>query len=256
MTREPSFDVHTAAAIDSSDILLVGLADIGAANLTVVDYLVSHLETTQIGFIETSNVPSVTPIEGGVPRRPIRLYRVDDVPMTILVSEVFIPVTVADRFVGALLEWAGGHDIDEICVVHGTPFPHAEAEHHVFYAATPSFRRSHWDDGESDQIDPLPGGVLDGVAGELLRDGLEARQPSVGVFVTPVHLPGPDLEAALRLLEGVETCYPIEVDERELRRQSDEMKRYYEELTSRLTALKERQQSVDSRDFPEDRMYM
>lgn len=126
MTRESSFEVHTAAAIDSSDVLLVGLADVGTANLTMVDYLVSHLETSQIGFIETSNVPSVTPVEGGIPRRPIRLYRVDNVPMTVLVSEVFIPVSVADRFADALLEWSRSHDVDEICVVHGTPFPHAE----------------------------------------------------------------------------------------------------------------------------------
>ncbi|AEH39345.1 proteasome assembly chaperone family protein [Halopiger xanaduensis] len=255
MAREPSFEVRTAADVDSSDVLLVGLADVGAASLTAIDYLITHLETTQIGSVATRNLPSVTPVEEGTPRRPIRLYRVDDAPIMILVSEVFIPVSVAEIFVDALLDWSSGRDIDEIGVLHSTPYPHAEDEHDVFYAATPSFRRDHFSD-EAAGIEPLPGGVVDGTTGELLGRGIGTPRPSVGAFVTPTHLPGPDIDAALRLLEGVESCYPIEVDERELRQRSEEMKRYFEELASRLATLKQEEQSIERRDFPEDRMYM
>jgi uncharacterized protein len=255
MAREPSFEVQTAVGVDSGDVLLVGLADVGAASLTAIDYLITHLETTQIGSFATRNLPSVTPVEEGTPRRPIRLYRVDDVPITVLVSEVFLPVSVAEPFADALFDWSSGRDIDEIGVLHSTPFPHAEDEHNVFYAATPSFRGNHFGH-EATDIEPLPGGVLDGTTGELLGHGIGTAPPSVGAFVTPTHLPGPDIDAALRLLKGVKSCYPIEVDERELRQRSEEMKQYFEELASRLATLKQEEQPIEGRDFPEDRMYM
>ncbi|GAB3672812.1 hypothetical protein GCM10028856_26640 [Halopiger thermotolerans] len=74
--------------------------------------------------------------------------------------------------------------------------------------------------------------------------------------MTPAHPPGPDFDAALTLLEGIESLYPVEIDEGELRRRSEEMHRYYEELADRMTALRQRDQPVRGRDFPEDRMYM
>lgn len=91
---------------------------------------------------------------------------------------------------------------------------------------------------------------------ELLVEGVEAAHPAVGVFVTPSHPPGPDLDAALRLLGGLEARYPIDVDERELRRRSEEVKQYYEALASRLTALQQGENSLEGREFPADRMYM
>ncbi len=62
-----------------------------------------------------------------------------------------------------------------------------------------------------------------------------------------MHLPGPDYDAALRLLEGVEFCYPIDADERELHQRSEEMKRYYEKLTDRLAALQQGEQPIEGR---------
>ncbi|RKD88992.1 proteasome assembly chaperone family protein [Halopiger aswanensis] len=257
MDRDPSFEVQTAGTTDFGDVMLIGLADVGAASLTAIDYLVANLETTQVGHIATRNLPSVTPVEAGRPRQPIRLYRVDDEPITILVSEVFIPVSVAERFAQTVMRWSDTLDIEEIGVLHGTPFPHSEDEHRVFYAATPDFRETHFSDETGTGIEPLPGGVVDGTTGAVLRYGLETgSSPAAGAFITPAHVPGPDLEAALQLLEGVESCYSVDVDERRLRERAEEMNRYYEELANRLATLQQEDQPIDRRDFPEDRMYM
>lgn len=45
------------------------------------------------------------------------------------------------------------------------------------------------------------------------------------------------------------------MDRTELER-SAEIERYYAELADRLGTLEEDEQSIGSRDFPEDRMYM
>lgn len=256
MVREPSFEVITEDDAELGTTLLVGIADIGGASLTSVDFLVGQLDMTQIGRIETRNLPDITPITEGVPRHPVRLYNVDGSEITILFSEAFMPVWAADPLVETLAEWTVANSIEEITVLNSAPFPHSEHEHTVFYAGTDAYRERHFAQNSYEDMKPLPGGVLDGVIGELLVRGLSGHLPSVGVLVTQSHPPGPDFDAALRLLEGLESLYGIDVDEEELNRQSEEMKRHYEEMVDRLQRIQEGDQSFGSRDFPEDSMFM
>ncbi|WP_440767448.1 proteasome assembly chaperone family protein [Natronorubrum sp. DTA7] len=259
MVRDPSFAVRTSDGIDAGETLLLGLADSGAASLTALDYLATTLEATRIGHLEVENLPVVAPVTDGSVRHPIRLYAVDETPITLLVSELFIPVGAATSFVDAIGDWVRANGIDEIAAIHGAPFPHSEDEHLVFYAGSEFWQRTRFGDRadrETASIEPLPGGVLDGVNAELLVRGLEASHPATGVFVTPSHPPDPDLDAALRLLGGLEACYSIDVDERELRRRFEEVTQYYEALASRLTALQQGENSLEDREFPADRMYM
>lgn len=259
MARDPSFEVRTSDGIEAGETLILGLADSGAASLTALDYLATTLEATRVGYLEVRNLPVVAPVTDGAVRHPIRLYAVDGTPLTILVSELFIPVGAAAAFVEAVFDWTDAVGIDEVAAIHGAPFPHGEDEHLVFYAGTESWQRTRVDDradGESAPVEPLPGGVLDGVNAELLVEGFEASHPATGVFVTPSHPPGPDLDAALRLLGGLEALYPVDVDERELRRRSEEVHQYYEALATRLTALQHNENSLEGREFPADRMYM
>ncbi|MDJ1432470.1 PAC2 family protein [Halostagnicola sp. A-GB9-2] len=256
MTRTPSFEVHTKDDADAGTVLLGGIADIGAAGLTGIDYLVDHLETTQIGWVSTRNLPVVAPVSDGEPRHPIRLYSVNDTGITILLSELFVPVPVAAPFVDAVLEWTNANGIGEITLVQGTPFPHSEDEHLVFHVGTEAYRRTHFTNESTADIEALPGGVLDGVHAQILVRSLEETDPSVGVLTTPSHPPGPDIDAALRLLDALARLYEIDVDEQELQARSEEMHRYYEELAARLNVLQQNEQSVENRDFPENRMYM
>ncbi|GAB3672809.1 proteasome assembly chaperone family protein [Halopiger thermotolerans] len=168
MPRDPSFEIRVADDAPVGDVLLIGLTDVGTASLTAADYLVTSLETTQIGHVAARNLPIGTPVEAGAPRHPIRLYAVEETSITILVSEVFVPVSVADPFAEAVFEWATDRGIEELGVLHGVPFPHSETEHRLFYAATQSYRQDRFEETAPSDLEPLPGGVLDGVNGELL----------------------------------------------------------------------------------------
>lgn len=256
MALEPSFDIAMDDEIEPASRLLVGFADIGAVSLTALDYLVDQLETEQVGTLVTRNLPDITPISNGVPRHPVRVFTDTAADLTMLISEAFMPVVVADPLVDTLMEWANRSEIDEITAFYSAPFPHGEQEHVLFHAGTDEFRDRHFAGNGRSDIPPLPGGVLDGVIGEVLSRGLDQETPPVGVLVTPSHPPGPDFEAAERLVNGAELLYGVDVDERELRRRSQEVRRYYEELVQRLQALREGGQPIGSRDFPEDRMYM
>lgn len=250
MPTDPSFEVEVSEDADLGETLVVGVADIGVAGLTTVDYLTSHAETSQIGHVRSHNVPDITPFSEGVPRHPIRLYSTAETDHSVLLSEVLLPVGAADRIAEAVFEWAQAAGFEEIVVLFGAPFPHGEAEHTVFHVSTEGFRDRRLADTD---IQGLPGGFFDGVVGELVTRGLEPETPDVGVLVTPAHPPGPDLDGALRLLGGFERVYDLDVDESELRTRAEEMKQYYQGLAERMQSLQENERN---RDYPEDRMYM
>lgn len=253
MAREPSFEVTLTEDTEPGEKLLLGMAGVGVAGLTATDYLVTHIETNQIGHVTTQNLPDITPFTEGTPRHPIRLYSATGSDITVLISEVFLPVWVADPLADALLDWTARNGIGEITVLHGAPFPHSEEEHLVFHVSTADYRAEHFPDGET-AIDPLAGGFFDGVISELLVRSLGDNAPPTGVLITPTHLPGPDLDAALRLLDALEPTYGIEVDEGELQDRADEMREYYDELVQRMQALQDT--AREDQEYPGDRMYM
>lgn len=253
MSPQTSFEVDISPDVESGQTLLVGLAKPGMAGFTAADYLVRQMESEEIGYVTPDTLPAITPVEGGKPRNHTRIYNLVDVDLTVLVGELFVPAWAARSFAETLLEWVDDVQVEEVVFLHAVPYPHDPEQHALFYVATDDYREMRLSDTD---IKPLGGGVLDGVAGELVSRSLSGKAPPVGVYVTPAHPPGPDIDAALYLLDGIETVYDVSVDLTELEDLSDEIHRYYSTLSEQLTALKESEESVESRDFGVDRMYM
>lgn len=253
MASRSSFTVNTAGKEEVASTLVIGQTHFGMASVTAVDYLVRHLDSTQIGHVAPEDLPAITPFEDGVPRHHSRLYTIDDTNLTVLVGELFIPVVAAREFAEALLQMVDEQGIEEILVLHGVPFPHGPDEHDVFSVATPEFREKRLAD---DSFEPLKGGFLDGVVGEVVTQSLDEPALDTGVLLTPTHPPGPDIEAALRLIEAAETLYGFAVDETELRELGEQLEEHYEQLADRMATLSEGVESPGSHDYPVDRMYM
>jgi uncharacterized protein len=168
----------------------------------------------------------------------------------VLFEELFVPPGAARGYVDAVVDWASEVGVGEVAVLHGVPYPHAPEEHDVFYVATEEYRDRRLAEGT---VEPLKGGYLDGVPGEFVTHGLDGTGPDVGVYVTPSHPPGPDVEAALRLLDAIQRVHGFEVDETELRELGEQYREYYERLAERATAA---QEEGGLSGYPEDRMYM
>lgn len=247
MSDPSSFDV-TAEETPAADVLVVGLSSPGFAGVTATDYLTRHLPSSEIGYVSPTEFPTITPFAEGRPRNPTRIYDVEGTDLAAVVGELFVPVPVAAAFVDSLLAWVEEADIGEIVVPYGVPFPHGPEEHAVFTVATDEFGDRRLADSE---LGGLRGGVLDGPVGELVGRSMNGAAPPAGALVTPAHPPGPDLEAAIRLVNALEGLYRIDVDEGELRRQSQELQEYYTTLADRMESLEE-----GNRDYPEDRSYM
>lgn len=255
MSSNDPFSVAVPQAADavSASTLVVGHAHLGMAGVTAADYLVRQLDSTQIGHVAPAELPAIAPFEDGVPRHHSRLYNVEEPNLVVLVSELFIPVPYARSFADALIEWTSAHPIEEIVLLHGVPFPHGPEMHEVFHVASPEYADRRLD---GSGIEPLEGGFLDGVVGELVTRSLDGAAPDVGVFLTPTHPPGPDVEAAIKLLDAIESIYGFELDESELRELGEQLQQYYTQLADRLATLADREEPLGSHDYPEDRMYM
>lgn len=252
MPTDTGFEMDVPSDIVPGQTLLVGLSNLGLAGLTAVDHVVKHLESDEIGHVRPEVLPAITPFEEGVPRHHTRLYNLKNEDLIVLVGELFVPVAAARSFTDTLSEWILSQSIGEVAIFHGVPYPHSHEQHDVFYVATEDYRDKRLHDTG---LQPLQGGYLDGIAGELVTRSLDDEVPPVGAYVTPTHPPGPDIDAAFQFLDALDTVYDVSVDRAELEELSEEIKRYYTELADRMAALQERNR-IGSRDFPEDRMYM
>lgn len=250
---EPRFDVATDPGDATGNTLVVGLSMPGMAGLSALDYLVRHQEYEHIGHVRTRNFPAIAPFEDGEPRHPIRLYADAESELTVLVCELFVPVTAAAPFSVGVLSWLRETDLSELVVLNGVVQPHGPEGHRVFTTATPKYRERRLQDVG---VEPLAGGFLDGLPGEFVLRSLEGSAPPVGVYVTPCHPPGPDLDAALRLLDALESVHGVPLDRTALDESAAVQRQYYEKLADRLRTMTEDDRRVGTREYPEDRMFM
>ena len=227
-----------------SDTLLVGFSQFGLAGLTAVDYLVEQLDLTEMGHITAEGLDPITPFVEGRPRHPIRLYSRDDLNVTVLVCEQFVPASAGTSLSEAILDWTAENSVEEIAVLSGVPVPHGPEDHRTYYIATDDYRKRRL---EGRSIPAMGNGFLSGVNAALIEQGLDSPL-GVGLYVTPVHAQAPDVDAGIRLLETANEVYGLGVDSEPLREFAGEVQQYYGELAQRMERTVEEE--------PEDRMYM
>jgi uncharacterized protein len=240
----PSTDFTVSHDAEPSDTLLVGFSQFGLAGLTAVDFLVDHLELTETGHITAEGLDPITPFVQGRPRHPIRLYSRDDLNVTVLVCEQFVPASAGGSLSEAILDWTAEHGVEELAVLSGVPVPHGPEDHRTYYVATDDYRERRLTGRE---IPAMGNGFLSGVNAALVEQGLDSAL-GVCLYVTPVHSQAPDVDAGIRLLETVSEVYDLGVDAGPLREFAGEVRQYYGELAQRMERTAEEE--------PEDRMYM
>ena len=213
-----------------SGTLIAGFSSYGLAGLTAGDYLIEHLELEVKGHVTAEGLPSITPFKKGRPRHPTRLYSADDVDVTVLVAEQFVPSVLGESLAKSVLEWTAANEVDEVAVLSGVPIPHGPDAHRTFYIATDDYRETRLADAD---VPPMESGFLDGVNAALLERGMDSPL-GVGLFVTPVHAQAPDVEAAVRLVETATDLYGLDVDAGPLEAFAAEIRRHYEDLAERI----------------------
>ncbi|MXR21478.1 proteasome assembly chaperone family protein [Halobacterium bonnevillei] len=249
-TRHGATDAEDAAFhfshdAEPSDTLVCGFSEFGLAGLTAADFLVDHLELTQTGHVAAPGLPAITPFENGVPRHHTRFFSRPDLDLTVLVGELFVPVSVAATFSDALIEWLDDSDVSDVAVLSGVPVAHGPDDHRAFYVATDDYREEHLADAA---VPPMGNGFVDGLKAELLERGIDDPLRAC-VYTTPVHAQAPDVEASIRLVEAVSDVHDLGVDTGPLEAFAEEVAQHYAELSERVERIADEER-------PDDRMYM
>lgn len=238
----PSFDVQ---ADSTPETLLCGFSEFGLAGLTTANYLVDQLDLEQVGHIEVDQLPPIAPFENGTPRRHTRLFAHPERDLTVLVGELFVPPPAAEPFGNAIVDWAEDRGVEEVVVASGVPVAHGPDDHRAFYVADETYQKARLSGVD---IKPMTGGFLDGINGAIVSRGM-GTDLGTAVLTTPAHAQTPDVAAALRLVEAVETIYDLGVDTAPLEGFAADVSAYYEELSERMQAASEEEERLP------DRMY-
>ncbi|MFW5963399.1 MAG: proteasome assembly chaperone family protein [Natronomonas sp.] len=239
----PSFDIQHEGPTTT---LVAGFAEFGFAGLTAANYVTETLELEQTGHISVEQLPAVTPFENGTPRHHTRLFSKPDLDITIVVGELFVPPFAAEPFGNALLDYTDEHGVEDIAVLSGVPIQHGPDDHRAFYIASEDYQAARLDHDHG--ITAMPGGFLDGINGELMQRAVDSSLKAC-VLTTPVHQQAPDIDAALRLVDALDSVYQLDIDTGPLEEFSETLTKQYEELAARLESQREEMR-------PEDRMYM
>jgi len=245
-----SADTSAAFELTGSDVdvetLVVGFTEYGLAGLTAVDYLTERLDMAKVGHLETSDPPTITPFEDGVPRHHTRLYVDVAASLAVVVSERVVPPESAAGFAGAVDGLCDELDPTNLTVLMGVPVAHGPDDHVPFYIATPDYRDRYLD---STEIRPMGTGFLDGVTAELVARRIDDDERPAGVFTTPAHPQAPDAAAAIRLLEALDSTHDIGVD-------IEALEAFAAAVESQYRALAERLKPPEEESLSDDRMYM
>ena len=165
---------HVATETEPSSTVIAGFSQFGLAGLTAVDYLVNQLELERTGHIRADGLPTITPFEHGRPRYPTRLFSREDLDVSVLVGELFVPNTLAEPFSRAVLDWTETAGVEEVAVLSGVPFAHGPEEHRAFFVASDNYRATHFPGTDVPEEGPWP--TTRGTAGAAESDA----RPAVG----------------------------------------------------------------------------
>lgn len=220
-----------AAREPPESTVIVGFPGAGMSAVSANQYLIEQLELAETGHIHAEGLPAFMPYSEGRPYHATRLFSGIDVPVTLLSSEMPIPMQFSEAFGRTVLEWIEDRDVEEVTVLSG--IPSLELDDGLHYVASEDYVQARLEDGRAQ---PLSGGFLTGINASLVDRGLDTDL-RVGVLATGVNPYRPlDPGAAVQLVEGVSELYGFDVDTAQLREFADRTRQHYEELIAQIQA--------------------
>lgn len=219
---EPGNAPPGAGAVVISSFPSAGLAATVAAH-----YMVQSLSLPRIGLFSSSDGPSIAVVQGGRVNPPVRVY---GRPGLSLVLSEFPPLPAGvTELARAILSGAERRGARAVVALEGV-MPHpagAEEEKEVpeerVWAVASQSNGGLGERLRAAGASPLEEGVLGGVSGALLVEGLSGKLPVAVLMVTAKSTEGyPDHRAGAALIEVLDRLLPeLAIDTKPLRTQAE-----------------------------------
>jgi predicted ATP-grasp superfamily ATP-dependent carboligase len=221
----------TAVLPPPGAVLLSCFPSGGLAPTVAAHYILQTLKLPRIGALTSEDFPPLAVIQGGRVNPPVRAYGNKD--LVLVLSEFPLPGSMINPLAAAILDMAGQLKVQGILGLEGVvPHPleaeEAEeepAEEMVWYAGS----------GTSEDLPPkykaagvraMGDGVIGGVSGALLVQGIGAPLPIGTLLVSATDVGYPDHRAAAKVIEVIDQLLPhIQIDTKPLRVQAEMIER-------------------------------
>lgn len=209
--------------------VIAGFPGPGMAAVSAIQYLIDRMDLDETGHVHAEGLPAITPYKDGRPYHATRLFSGDSLPITILSSELPVPIQHSEPFGRVLLDWIETREVSEVALL--TAIPGLDGKDGLSFVASEDYFEARLADTD---VAPLNSGFLTGVNASLIDRAMDTdlRVGVISTSTTPYRPLDPD--AALRLVEGLRRIYDLEVDIERLRGFADSMRRHYEELAAQI----------------------
>jgi predicted ATP-grasp superfamily ATP-dependent carboligase len=219
---------------DPGATLLSGFPSAGLAPTVAAHYILQALKLPRIGALTSEDFPPLAVIQGGRVNPPVRAYGGKD--LVLVLSEFPLLPGLINSVATAILDMAKELKAGRVLGLEGV-IPHppdagddAEtdvkpSDEMVWYAAS----------GSSKDLPPeykaagvrmMTDGVIGGVSGALLVEGLNATIPVGALLVSANDVGYPDHRAAAKTIEVLDQILPhLKIDTKPLRTQAEMIER-------------------------------
>jgi uncharacterized protein len=241
-----------AASASARNVLLSSFPSAGLATTVAGHYMVRALKLPRIGRFDSPDLSPVAVVQGGEVHPTIRVYGRAD--LGLVLSEFPPSASQANAIARAILEGAERRKSRLVICLEGV-VPHptggdsdsaavaasdANGQGHIWVAFSrrePNLVRSF----EGTNARPLEEGVIGGVSGALLVQGISRSIPVAALLVSAQAAEGlPDHRAGAALIEALDRLLPeLKIDTGPLRNQAEQIEKMLR------TAMKRPATSVD-----------
>ncbi|MDW5561592.1 MAG: PAC2 family protein [Methanomassiliicoccus sp.] len=189
--------------------VLDGFPSIGLVGSIVANYVVSSLGLRQIAVVDSDTFPAVSMIKNGIPNSPVRLYAgnvgEDGDRLVVFVSEFQPPPHIIKDLGKTIMDWVEDHKCRMIISPEGISTkqsgrtPNTDGNGRVLgIASTPEAREML----KSNEVDIFEGGVIVGLSGVLLNEGVN-RIFDVVTILSEASSEFPDARAAAAVTRAI-----------------------------------------------------
>lgn len=177
-------------------IIIQGFPSVGMVGTIAGEFLARKaLRMKEVGHIKSREIMPITLIEEGIPRRPIRIFRKDN--LLVLVSDIVTTVELIHPLVEAIVDWAEAKEAEKIITL-GAFLSKGEEKGRKVYGigTTPQMV------AELKKVNAnlFRLGAVAGLHGILLVECTERDIPAIGLF-SEARFRYPDPEAAAEVLK-------------------------------------------------------
>lgn len=209
--------------------VLVSFPSVGLAATVAAHFMVRALDLPLVGTVDSEGFPPLAVVQSGKVQPPIRVHGKND--FAVVVSEFPVPLEQARALAGAILAGAEARKARLVLSVEGVvPHPVGPEENvdaESVWAVTAKPDPALQDRFAKAGARKLEDGVLGGVSGALLVEGLRRAIPTSTLLVSARTVEGyPDHRAGAVLIETIDKLLPhLKIDTGPLRSQAEMIER-------------------------------